>query len=62
MTKDDSLLEVSKALRELLNAAELIEEDSDSDSEEEKTDSECSECEGCHDEDSAEETEHTATI
>lgn len=60
MTNDDSLLEVSKALRELLNAAELIEEDSDS--EEEETDSECSECEGCHNQDSAEETEHTATI
>jgi hypothetical protein len=43
MTNDESLLEVSKALRELLDAADHSEEDSSS--EEEETDDECSECE-----------------
>ena len=42
MTNDDSLLAVSKVLRELLNAADHAENDSSS--EEEETDSECSEC------------------
>ena len=44
MTDDNSLLEVSKALRELLDAADRAEND-DSSSEEEETDDECSQCE-----------------